>query len=58
MFPLLDRLNEQQRRASTSAAPRLRILAGAGTGKTTTRTARATRHPSCASKARTAPRWR
>jgi DNA helicase-2/ATP-dependent DNA helicase PcrA len=40
MFPLLDRLNEQQRRASTSAAPQLRILAGAGTGKTTTLTAR------------------
>ncbi len=40
MFPMLDRLNEQQRCAATSTAPHLRILAGAGTGKTTTLTAR------------------
>ena len=40
MFPLLDRLDEQQRRAATSPAAQLRILAGAGTGKTTTLTAR------------------
>ena len=40
MFPMLDRLNEQQRLAATSASPHLRILAGAGTGKTTTLTTR------------------
>lgn len=40
MFPHLDRLNEQQRRAATCDAAHLRILAGAGTGKTTTLTAR------------------
>lgn len=40
MFSHLERLNEQQRRAATSSATHLRILAGAGTGKTTTLTAR------------------
>jgi DNA helicase-2/ATP-dependent DNA helicase PcrA len=40
MFPMLDRLNEQQRDAATATADHLRILAGAGTGKTTTLTAR------------------
>ena len=40
MFSHLERLNEQQRRAATSPATHLRILAGAGTGKTTTLSAR------------------
>ena len=37
---MLDRLNDQQRRAATHADGPLRILAGAGTGKTTTLTSR------------------
>ena len=40
MFPSIDRLNEQQRSAATFEGDQLRILAGAGTGKTTTLTAR------------------
>ncbi len=40
MFSGLDGLNEQQLAAATSEDARLRILAGAGTGKTTTLTAR------------------
>ena len=40
MFATIDRLNEQQRAAATFAGAQLRILAGAGTGKTTALTAR------------------
>jgi DNA helicase II / ATP-dependent DNA helicase PcrA len=40
MFPTLERLNEEQRRAATFEGDQLRILAGAGTGKTTALTAR------------------
>jgi DNA helicase-2/ATP-dependent DNA helicase PcrA len=40
MFPALDRLNPQQRAAATFEGAPLRILAGAGTGKTTTLTTR------------------
>src|SRR5258705_9166841 len=40
MFVALDRLNEEQRAAATFDGDQLRILAGAGTGKTTTLTAR------------------
>lgn len=40
MFRHLDALNSEQRDAVTFDGPRLRILAGAGTGKTTTLTAR------------------
>src|SRR5712664_762516 len=40
MFAELDRLNEEQRAAATFDGDQLRILAGAGTGKTTTLTAR------------------
>ena len=40
MFPELDRLNVEQRSAATFAGDQLRILAGAGTGKTTALTAR------------------
>ncbi len=40
MFCELDALNSRQRDAVTFDGPRLRILAGAGTGKTTTLTAR------------------
>ena len=36
MFAWLDRLNPEQREAATFPADELRILAGAGTGKTTT----------------------
>lgn len=43
MFPFLERLNEQQLAAATCDDPRLRVLAGAGTGKTTTLTARVAR---------------
>jgi DNA helicase-2/ATP-dependent DNA helicase PcrA len=40
MFAALDRLNEEQRAAATFDGDQLRILAGAGTGKTTALTAR------------------
>ncbi len=40
MFPALDHLNDEQRRAATFEGDQLRILAGAGTGKTTALTAR------------------
>src|SRR5712691_10465513 len=40
MFAELDRLNEEQRAAATFDGDQLRILAGAGTGKTTALTAR------------------
>lgn len=40
MFPTLDHLNDEQRRAATFDGDQLRILAGAGTGKTTALTAR------------------
>src|SRR4051812_17572198 len=40
MFPSLDRLNDEQRAAATFEGDQLRILAGAGTGKTTALTAR------------------
>src|ERR1700693_5995179 len=40
MFAELDRLNEEQRAAATFDGEQLRILAGAGTGKTTALTAR------------------
>src|SRR6266404_4174470 len=40
MFVALDRLNEEQRAAATFDGDQLRILAGAGTGKTTALTAR------------------
>ncbi|MDQ1478478.1 MAG: UvrD/REP helicase N-terminal domain, partial [Actinomycetota bacterium] len=40
MFPIVDRLNEEQRAAATFEGDQLRILAGAGTGKTTALTAR------------------
>ena len=40
MFVGEDRLNEEQRAAATFEGDQLRILAGAGTGKTTTLTAR------------------
>jgi DNA helicase-2/ATP-dependent DNA helicase PcrA len=40
MFPSIDRLNDEQRAAATFAGDQLRILAGAGTGKTTALTAR------------------
>jgi DNA helicase-2/ATP-dependent DNA helicase PcrA len=40
MFPWLDRLNDEQRAAVTFDGGPLRILAGAGTGKTTTLTSR------------------
>ena len=39
-LPWLDRLNEDQRAAATYEGGPLRILAGAGTGKTTTLTSR------------------
>ena len=42
MFAFLERLDEEQRTAVTSDADRLCIVAGAGTGKTTTLTSRAT----------------
>ena len=40
MFPAIDRLNDEQRAAATFEGDQLRILAGAGTGKTTALTAR------------------
>ena len=40
MFPMIERLNEEQRAAATFDGGPLRILAGAGTGKTTTLTSR------------------
>src|SRR6266568_3877483 len=40
MFAALDRLNEEQRAAATFDGDQLRLLAGAGTGKTTALTAR------------------
>ncbi|CAN5701496.1 ATP-dependent helicase [soil metagenome] len=40
MFSVLDRLNDEQRSAATFDGGALRILAGAGTGKTTTLTSR------------------
>lgn len=40
MFDVLAGLNEEQRAVATSDASRLRVLAGAGTGKTTALTAR------------------
>ena len=40
MFPMIERLNEQQRAAATFDDGPLRVLAGAGTGKTTTLTSR------------------
>ncbi len=40
MFAEFDRLNEEQRAAATFDGDQLRILAGAGTGKTTALTAR------------------
>ena len=40
MFPTIDRLNPEQRAAATFEGEQLRILAGAGTGKTTALTAR------------------
>ncbi len=40
MFPFLERLDEEQRTAVTSDADRLCIIAGAGTGKTTTLSSR------------------
>lgn len=40
MFDILTQLDEQQRAVATSAASRLRVLAGAGTGKTTALTGR------------------
>ncbi|MFA7265305.1 MAG: ATP-dependent helicase [Candidatus Nanopelagicales bacterium] len=41
MFDLLERLDPEQRAVATSDATRLRVLAGAGTGKTTALTGRA-----------------
>jgi DNA helicase-2/ATP-dependent DNA helicase PcrA len=43
VFAFLERLNDQQLAAATGDDARLRILAGAGTGKTTTLTARVAR---------------
>ena len=40
MFPTIDRLNDQQRAAAAFEGDQLRVLAGAGTGKTTALTAR------------------
>ncbi len=40
MFDLLDTLDDEQRAVATCAAPRIRVLAGAGTGKTTALTSR------------------
>ena len=40
MFATIDRLNDEQRAAATFEGDQLRILAGAGTGKTTALTAR------------------
>ncbi len=40
VFATIDRLNEEQRAAATFEGDQLRILAGAGTGKTTALTAR------------------
>jgi DNA helicase-2/ATP-dependent DNA helicase PcrA len=40
VFPTIDRLNDQQRAAAAFEGDQLRILAGAGTGKTTALTAR------------------
>src|ERR1700710_2279537 len=40
MSPSIDRLNDEQRAAATFEGDQLRILAGAGTGKTTALTAR------------------
>lgn len=40
VFATIDRLNEEQRAAATFTGDQLRILAGAGTGKTTALTAR------------------
>jgi DNA helicase-2/ATP-dependent DNA helicase PcrA len=40
VFPTTDRLNEEQRAAAAFEGDQLRILAGAGTGKTTALTAR------------------
>ena len=40
MFPSIQRLNSEQRAAATFEGDQLRILAGAGTGKTTTLIAR------------------
>src|SRR5882672_7667568 len=40
VFPSIDRLNQEQRAAATFEGDQLRILAGAGTGKTTALTAR------------------
>src|SRR5690242_625391 len=40
VFASIDRLNDEQRAAATFDGDQLRILAGAGTGKTTTLTAR------------------
>jgi len=40
VFPSIDRLNPEQRAAATFEGDQLRILAGAGTGKTTALTAR------------------
>jgi DNA helicase-2/ATP-dependent DNA helicase PcrA len=40
VFPTIDRLNQEQRAAATFEGDQLRILAGAGTGKTTALTAR------------------
>ncbi len=40
MFATIDALNDEQRAAATFAGDQLRILAGAGTGKTTALTAR------------------
>ncbi len=40
VFATLERLNDEQRAAATFAGSQLRILAGAGTGKTTALTAR------------------
>src|SRR5665213_3213312 len=40
VFGMIDGLNEEQRAAATFEGDQLRILAGAGTGKTTALTAR------------------
>ncbi|MBI2710658.1 MAG: ATP-dependent helicase [Actinobacteria bacterium] len=40
MFPIIDRLHDEQRAAATFTGAPLRIVAGAGTGKTTTLTSR------------------